>query len=129
MGKKRVYEIAKDEGLPSANVLHRLQRGGMGVKTASSTVDVDWALHLLSPNRYPRPAGEMPVVEETPKRSRKKAEPEPEVVEDAPPAPTRPRPMRPRPRRRTPEAAPQPVAEATPAPAPEAPATPVVESA
>ena len=44
MGKKRVYEIAKDEGLPSANVLHRLQRGGMGVKTASSTVDVDWAL-------------------------------------------------------------------------------------
>lgn len=39
--KKRVYEIAKEEGLPSANVLARLQRAGYDVKTASSTVDVD----------------------------------------------------------------------------------------
>ena len=56
MAKKRVYEIAKDEGLPSGFVLQRLQRAGMPVKTASSTVDVDWALHLLNPNRHPQPA-------------------------------------------------------------------------
>ena len=58
--KKRVYEIAKEEGLPSASVLARLQRGGLDVKTASSTVDEDWALHLLSPKRHPKPDGEMP---------------------------------------------------------------------
>jgi len=55
MAKKRVYEIAKDEGLPSSLVLQRLQRAGMGVKTASSTVDVASALHALNPNRYPKP--------------------------------------------------------------------------
>ncbi len=57
---QRVYEIAKDEGLPSANVLQRLQRAGLDVKTASSTVSVAWALHVLSPNRHPKPDGEMP---------------------------------------------------------------------
>ncbi|HMM49852.1 MAG TPA: DUF448 domain-containing protein, partial [Miltoncostaeaceae bacterium] len=29
MGKKRIYEIAKGEGLPSSPVLQRLQRGGV----------------------------------------------------------------------------------------------------
>ena len=103
MGKKRVYEIAKDEGLPSSLVLQRLQRAGMTVKTASSTIDVDWALHALNPKRYPRPAGEMPHTE--PVEAKKKA-PEPEPVEpEATPeetedeAPSRPRPTRPRPRR------------------------------
>jgi len=85
--KKRVYEIAKEEGLPSANVLARLQRGGLDVKTASSTVDEDWALHLLSPNRHPKPDGEMP--QPAPPRKKaapKKTEPveEPPVVETTP---------------------------------------------
>ena len=53
--KKRIYEIAKDEGLPSSLVLQRLQRAGVDVKTASSTVDVAEALHVLNPNRYPKP--------------------------------------------------------------------------
>ena len=55
MEKKRIYEIAKDEGLPSSLVLQRLQRAGVEVKTASSTVDVAEALHVLNPNRYPKP--------------------------------------------------------------------------
>jgi translation initiation factor IF-2 len=91
--KKRVYEIAKEEGLPSASVLARLQRGGLDVKTASSTVDEDWALHLLSPNRHPKPDGEMP----QPPPPRKKAAPkktepveEPPVVEATPVATTPP---------------------------------------
>ena len=58
--KLRVYEIAKEQGLPSANVLARLQRGGLPVTSASSSVDAGWAEHLLSPNRYPRPDHPMP---------------------------------------------------------------------
>ena len=51
MDKKRIYEIAKEEGLPSSLLLQRLQRAGVEVKTASSTVDVAEALHVLNPNR------------------------------------------------------------------------------
>ncbi len=93
--KKRVYEIAKEEGLPSANVLARLQRFGYDVKTASSTVDEDWALHILSPSRRPRPDGEMPAPEPPKKKAVKKPTVEPEPVLVAPvvatpgPAPVR----------------------------------------
>ncbi len=88
--KKRVYEIAKEEGLPSANVLARLQRAGYDVKTASSTVDEDWALHILSPRRCPRPDGEMPAPEPAKKKAVKKPTAEPEPVLAAPaPAPVR----------------------------------------
>ncbi|MFM8827950.1 MAG: translation initiation factor IF-2, partial [Actinomycetota bacterium] len=84
--KKRVYEIAKEEGLPSANVLQRLQRAGMDVKTASSTVDVAWAMHILSPNRHPKPEGEMPQPEVKKKaapRKKKAEEPAEEPVAEA----------------------------------------------
>jgi len=74
MEKKRIYEIAKDEGLPSSLVLQRLQRAGVSVKTASSTVDVAEALHILNPNRYPKP------------------EPKPEPPAPKPKAAPRPRP-------------------------------------
>jgi translation initiation factor IF-2 len=129
MAKKRVYEIAKDEGLPSGFVLQRLQRAGMTVKTASSTVDVDWALHLLNPNRHPQPAAPMEVEPERPSKPAPAPAPEPEAEEPARPKPTRPRP---RPRAQAPaEAAPAPAAPevaAPPAPEPvpvaEAPAAP-----
>ncbi len=104
--KKRVYEIAKDEGLPSANVLQRLQRAGMDVKTASSTVDVAWAMHILSPNRNARPEGEMPQPEPKKKAAPRKTKAAEPVAEDAPAPP-----------------APEPVAEAAP-PAPVEPAAP-----
>jgi translation initiation factor IF-2 len=119
--KKRVYEIAKEEGLPSANVLQRLQRGGLDVKTASSTVDVAWALHILSPNRHPKPEGEMP----KPAPPRKKAAPKKKAAEveaEAPVDVASPEPV-------AVEAPPVPVApepEPTPEPAPEVEA-PVVE--
>ncbi|MGE3234079.1 MAG: translation initiation factor IF-2 [Thermoleophilia bacterium] len=100
--KKRIYEIAKDEGLPSSLVLQRLQRAGVDVKTASSTVDVAEALHVLNPNRYPKP--------ET------KAEPAPAPA----PAPETPKAEKPKP-------APKPKAE-TPAEAPAPAATPEAEA-
>jgi translation initiation factor IF-2 len=96
MARKRVYEIAKDEGLPSGFVLQRLQRAGMVVKTASSTVDVDWALHLLNPNRHPQPVTPLEVEPERPAKPAPEPVPEPEAE-----VPERPRPTRPRPRPRT----------------------------
>jgi len=129
MAKKRVYEIAKDEGLPSNLVLQRLQRAGMVVKTASSTVDVDWAMHLLNPNRYPQP--DTPLEAETAKPAKAAAEPAPAPVahDEGAPKPTRPRP-RPRPRVQTdaptPEPAPTPVVVETPPAAHEIPVTPPI---
>jgi len=125
--KKRVYEIAKEEGLPSASVLARLQRGGLDVKTASSTVDEDWALHLLSPNRHPKPDGEMP----QPPPPRKKAAPkktepveEPPVVRATPVATTPP--AAPVAKKAVPApAAPVDPVAAEPVPAPTEPAQPV----
>jgi len=101
--KKRVYEIAKEEGLPSANVLQRLQRGGLDVKTASSTVEVAWALHILSPNRNPRPEGEIP---KAPPRKRKPAKKKTEEAPEADAAPEAPAPAA--------EPAPAPTAEEPP---------------
>ena len=128
MAKKRVYEIAKDEGLPSNLVLQRLQRAGMVIKTASSTVDLDWAMHLLNPNRYPQP--DTPLEAESVKPAKAVAEPAPAPVaeEAGPPKATRPRP-RPRPRVQTDAPTPEPtptsavseappVAQEAPTPAP-----------
>ncbi len=137
--KKRVYEIAKEEGLPSANVLARLQRAGYDVKTASSTVDVDWAMHILSPTRNPQPDYPMPEPE-PPKKKAKKKEPEAEappaepvaepVVAEAPAAAT-PAPMAAAPVESAPvESAPAEPAPAEPAPAAVAdePAAPVADA-
>ena len=60
MAMSRVYEIAQAEGLPSANVLARLQRAGYDVTSASSKVDREWAMHILSPSRNPQPDHPMP---------------------------------------------------------------------
>ena len=123
--KKRVYEIAKEEGLPSANVLQRLQRGGLDVKTASSTVEVAWALHILSPNRNPRPEGEIPKAPPRKKKPAKKKAEESPAPDGAPEAPapaaepaTAPTAMEPAPTAEEPT--PEPTAEA---PASEAPAS------
>ena len=118
--KKRIYEIAKEEGLPSSLVLQRLQRAGVDVKTASLTVDVAEALHVLNPNRYPKPEPKPApaAAPEKPKAEKPKAAPKPQAAPaaEAPaPAPAA-------------EAAPPAEAPApAPAPEPEAPA-PVAEA-
>jgi translation initiation factor IF-2 len=131
MAKKRVYEIAKEEGLPSAFVLTRLQRAGLDVKTASSTVEVAMALHILNPNRYPKPEpAPEPPAEAAPKRASRprpkpkpKEAPAPEPVAETPAPAPEPEPAA-EPVAEAPAPAPEPVAE-TPAPAPEPEAEPV----
>src|SRR3954463_12892274 len=39
MAKKRVHEIAKERGIPSKEVLAKLQAAGLDVKAAASSVD------------------------------------------------------------------------------------------
>src|SRR3954447_23556893 len=39
MAKKRVHEIAKERGMPSKEVIARLQKAGLDVKTAAQSVD------------------------------------------------------------------------------------------
>ena len=39
MAKKRVHEIAKERGIPSKEVLAVLQKAGLDVKAAASSVD------------------------------------------------------------------------------------------
>jgi len=47
MSKKRVHEIAKEQGLPSRELLEKLKAAGVEVKTASSSVEEAAALKAL----------------------------------------------------------------------------------
>jgi translation initiation factor IF-2 len=48
MAKKRVYELAKERGLSSKELLSQLQAAGIDVKAAASAVDEAKALEILS---------------------------------------------------------------------------------
>ena len=69
MTKKRVHEIAKEQGMSSADVLTKLRAAGIDVTAAASTVDEAEALRALGGNgaapakprrRAPRAAGRRP---------------------------------------------------------------------
>jgi translation initiation factor IF-2 len=57
MSKKRVYEIAKEQGLSSKELLERLLAAGVDVKAAASTVEEALALKAISADGAP-PSGE-----------------------------------------------------------------------
>jgi translation initiation factor IF-2 len=50
MSKKRVHEIAKEQGLTSRELMEKLNAAGMQVKTASSSLDEATVLEALRPN-------------------------------------------------------------------------------
>jgi translation initiation factor IF-2 len=54
MAKKRIHEIAKEQGLSSKDVLDKLQAAGLDVKAASSSVEEGDALRVMSGDK---PAG------------------------------------------------------------------------
>jgi translation initiation factor IF-2 len=70
MPKKRVHEIAKEQGLTSKEVLAAFKDAGVYVKAASSTVE-ERDVRRAFPN------GPVAKVEEKPKEAKKKAEPKP----------------------------------------------------
>ncbi|HVW17186.1 MAG TPA: translation initiation factor IF-2 N-terminal domain-containing protein, partial [Solirubrobacteraceae bacterium] len=48
MANKRVYELAKEHGMSSADVLEKLKAAGFEVKGSASSVDADEASKLLA---------------------------------------------------------------------------------
>src|SRR5919198_3344099 len=50
MAKKRVYEIAKERGVSSKELLEALRAAGLDVKAAASTIDEGDALKALTPD-------------------------------------------------------------------------------
>src|SRR3954447_11981303 len=86
MATKRVFEIAKEQGLSSREVVTRLKEAGLDVSAAASTVDEAEALKVLA-------NGSGPAVEEKPPRPTrrrapaKKAKAEPKVEEETTTAP------------------------------------------
>ena len=66
MAKKRVYEIAKEKGVSSKELLTALQAAGVDVKAAASTVDEAEAVKVLSGSAA---AGSAPSVTSSPRAS------------------------------------------------------------
>ncbi|MFI5004125.1 MAG: translation initiation factor IF-2 N-terminal domain-containing protein, partial [Solirubrobacterales bacterium] len=75
MSKKRVHEIAKEQGVPSKALIERLKAAGVEVKTASSSVDEALALRALDgansspvapPAPTPAPPSPAPVPQTSP---------------------------------------------------------------
>jgi translation initiation factor IF-2 len=96
MSKKRVHEIAKEQGLSSKDLLEKLHAAGIEAKAAASSVEEDAALRALGVGATPASSngGATP------------SQPEPAAAKPAAPA------------------APAPVASPAPAPAPVAPSAP-----
>src|SRR3954454_1461789 len=81
MPKKRVHEIAKEQGLTSKEVLQAFKDAGVYVKAASSTVE-ERDVRRAFPNGARKKAAEPP------KEEKKAPEAEPAPVEAAAPAET-----------------------------------------
>src|SRR5213595_963114 len=89
MPKKRVHEIAKEQGLTSKEVLQAFKDAGVYVKAASSTVEERDVRRAFPNGAPPKPAA--PPKEE--KKAAKKTEepaPEPAPAAAAEPAPAAP---------------------------------------
>jgi translation initiation factor IF-2 len=77
MSKKRVYEIAKEHGLSSKELLERLSAAGVAVRAAASTVDEAQALAVMADGAHAAP-------EAAPPGGERAAAPSPSPASDAP---------------------------------------------
>jgi len=123
VAKVRVYELAKDLGMESKDVLAKLQEMGEFVRSASSTVEPPVVRKFLE--KYPpatKPATEPKVEKKAPakKAAPKKSAPTPEVPVVEIPSPTNDQNISQTPPKQTPPSAPQ----VPPHPAAPRPATP-----
>jgi translation initiation factor IF-2 len=85
VAKRRIYDIAKDKGLSSQELLERLQSAGLDVKTSASSIeesDADKALGEKGKPAAPKAAAK-PVPAEAIERTDSKGAAEPRRVEDA----------------------------------------------
>jgi translation initiation factor IF-2 len=66
MPKKRVHEIAKEQGMSSKTLLAKLQEAGLDVKAAASAVDEQAVLRVLDGGENGAPAPQAAVPQQTP---------------------------------------------------------------
>jgi translation initiation factor IF-2 len=115
MGKLRVHELAKKLGMANQELLDKLVKAGMQVKTHSSTVDEAEAMKALNADK-PKPAAAEPARPRTVVRRSAAVEAEaPAAVVETKPAPTPVVEHRPEPAPVV-EHKPEPVVESKPAP-------------
>ena len=75
MAKKRIHEIAKEQGIPSKDLLDKLQAAGLDVKAAASSVEEADALRALRAAHIGAPPGQCRVrVHHDPSRHRNQAQ-------------------------------------------------------
>ncbi len=94
MAKKRVHEIAKEQNLPTKEVIEKLQQAGLSVKAAASAVDEREARRILggngtpaTPKRSPTPDPVPPARQPAPKPAPSGAAPAAGAAPGAAPAP------------------------------------------
>src|SRR5581483_11915432 len=94
---KRVHQIAKEQGLTAKELLARLREAGHEVKAASSNVDEDLALKVLSDGSNgaaapaaPAPAQEAPAAQAPVAAPKEAPASQPAAQAEAPPAPADP---------------------------------------
>src|ERR1041385_5420523 len=68
MAKKRVHEIAKERGISSKEVLAVLQKAGLDVKAAASSVDEADIARAFSNGAESAPAAEAPEQKQPPRQ-------------------------------------------------------------
>jgi translation initiation factor IF-2 len=120
MAKKRVHEIAKEQGIPSKELMERLRAAGVAVKTAASSVDESFALRALGIANAggatavaapPAPPADAPAPAPRAKADTESPAATATAASAAPKAQSTPAPRQ----AQAPPAAPQPVAQGTPA--------------
>ncbi len=104
MSKKRIHEIAKEQGVASKTLIERLQAAGVEVKTASSSVEESLALRALGGDGASAPAAPVATAVAEPPAVKR---PTPPIVERPAPTPSP-----------TPTPRPTPTPTPTPSPAP-----------
>jgi translation initiation factor IF-2 len=93
MAKKRVYEIAKEKGVSSKDLIAALKAAGVEVKAAASTVDeADAARALSSGSGNGKPAAPAAAKPAPPKRAAAKPAPKPAAAKPPAPAAGEPKP-------------------------------------
>jgi translation initiation factor IF-2 len=89
---KRIHQIAKERGLSSKDVLARLQAAGIEVKAASSNVDEDVAMKVLSDGAGAAPEAAPPKPQAAPRQQQPAAAKSEAPAKSQPPAPQPPPP-------------------------------------
>ena len=75
MAKKRIHEIAKEQGITSKDLIAKLQAAGLSVKASASSVDEAEALKVIAASAAPPPKKKVETKAEAPKPKKETGKP------------------------------------------------------